>query len=144
MELPIWRRILIFSVICLPANHNEQFFFGFQLINQAFKDGADKTTKEALTRVIVSRSEFDMTEIKQVYHQQYGAELEDVIAKNTHGSYRDALLSLVSGKEWKMASPDHISMPLLASLLFLLVIVSWVPFRSILALVIWIDAVVSV
>jgi len=40
-----------------------------------------------------------MTEIKEVYHMQYGAKLEDVIAKNTHGNYRDTLLSLVSGKD---------------------------------------------
>ena len=73
--------------------------FGFQIINRAFEDGADKNTKEALSRVIVSRSEIDMTEIKEVYHTLYGAKLEDVITKNTHGNYRDTLLSLVSGKE---------------------------------------------
>ncbi|XP_008813418.2 annexin D4-like [Phoenix dactylifera] len=65
-----------------------------KVINKALKDGADKNTKDALTRVIVSRADVDMKEIKEAYHQQYGAELEDVISKNTLGSYRDALLSL--------------------------------------------------
>ncbi|XP_020250440.1 annexin A1-like [Asparagus officinalis] len=70
-----------------------------KIINQAFKEGAHKIEKEALNRVLVSRSETDMTEIKEVHHQLYGAKLEDVVATNTHGNYRDALLSLINGKE---------------------------------------------
>ncbi|XP_008779044.3 annexin D4-like [Phoenix dactylifera] len=65
-----------------------------KVIDEALKDEADEKTKNALTRVIVSRADVDMEEIKEAYHQQYGAELEDVISKNTFGSYRDALLSL--------------------------------------------------
>ncbi|OAY82056.1 annexin D4 [Ananas comosus] len=65
-----------------------------QVIDKAFKEGADKRAKDALTRVFVSRAEVDMKEIKEAYNKQYGAKLEDVIAKNTHGYYKEALLSL--------------------------------------------------
>ncbi|XP_019710259.1 annexin D4 isoform X2 [Elaeis guineensis] len=66
-----------------------------KVMDETLKDGADKNTKDALTRVIVSRADVDMEEIKAAYHEQYGAQLEDVIAMKTLGNYRDALLSLV-------------------------------------------------
>ncbi|XP_072961801.1 annexin D4-like [Typha angustifolia] len=66
-----------------------------QVIDISFKKDADKRAKDALTRVIVSRSDVDMEEIREAYQKQYGAKLEDMIAKNTHGHYKDALLSLV-------------------------------------------------
>ncbi|XP_072996211.1 annexin D4-like [Typha latifolia] len=66
-----------------------------QVIDEAFNVRAEKATKLALTRVIVSRADADMDEIKEVYEKQYGAKLEDMIAKNTHGYYKDALLSLL-------------------------------------------------
>ncbi|THU58833.1 hypothetical protein C4D60_Mb03t18610 [Musa balbisiana] len=66
-----------------------------KVIDKAFGEEADKNAKDALTRVVVSRSDVDMEEIKAVYEKQYKAKLEDKIAKNTRGNYRDALLSLV-------------------------------------------------
>ncbi|KAG1371131.1 Annexin D4 [Cocos nucifera] len=66
-----------------------------KVIDDSLKDGADKNTKDALTRVIVSRADVDTKDIKAEYHEHYGAQLEDVIAKKTLGNYRDALLSLV-------------------------------------------------
>lgn len=66
-----------------------------KVIDEACKDGADENTKDALARVIVSRADVDMEEIKKAYHEQYGTQLEDVIAKSTLGNYRDALLSMV-------------------------------------------------
>lgn len=65
------------------------------VINGAFKDGADKQAKAALTRVVVSRAEADMEEIKDAYAKQYGAKLADVVAKNAHGHYKDALLAMI-------------------------------------------------
>ncbi|XP_051214378.1 annexin D4 [Lolium perenne] len=65
------------------------------LIVEAFKDGADKQAKAALTRVVVSRSDADMEEIKEAYLKQHGAKLVDAVAKNTHGHYRDALLAMI-------------------------------------------------
>ncbi|KAL6593821.1 hypothetical protein ACP70R_048722 [Stipagrostis hirtigluma subsp. patula] len=69
-------------------------YFG-ELINGAFKDGADKQAKAALTRVVVSRSEADMEEIKDAYAKQFGAKLTDAVAKNAHGHYKDALLAMI-------------------------------------------------
>ncbi|KAF3326181.1 annexin D4-like protein [Carex littledalei] len=66
-----------------------------EAINNAFKEGADKQSKIALTRVIISRADVDMEVIKETYHKQFGIKLEDMITKNTHGHYKDALLSLV-------------------------------------------------
>ncbi|XP_042382356.1 annexin D4-like [Zingiber officinale] len=65
-----------------------------KVIDKAF-EGAHKTGKDALARVIVSRADVDMEEIKKAYQEQYNAKLEDMIVKNTHGNYREALLSLV-------------------------------------------------
>jgi hypothetical protein len=66
-----------------------------EVIAEAFKEGADKQAKAALTRVVVSRSDADMEEIKEAYLKQHGAKLVDAIAKNTHGHYRDALLAMI-------------------------------------------------
>ncbi|XP_062215568.1 annexin D4-like isoform X2 [Phragmites australis] len=66
-----------------------------EVINGAFKDGADKQAKAALTRAVVSRSDADMEEIKDAYAKQYGAKLADAAAKNTHGHYKDALLAMI-------------------------------------------------
>ncbi|XP_074573318.1 annexin D4-like [Curcuma longa] len=65
-----------------------------KVIDKAFK-GAPRTGKDSLARVIVSRADVDMEEIKKAYQEQYNAKLEDMIVKNTHGNYREALLSLV-------------------------------------------------
>ncbi|KAM0858050.1 hypothetical protein ACQ4PT_048052 [Festuca glaucescens] len=53
------------------------------LIVEAFKEGADKQAKAALTRVVVSRSDADMEEIKEAYLKQHGTKLVDTVAKNT-------------------------------------------------------------
>lgn len=69
------------------------------MINEALRDDVSKSTKEALTRVIVTRADADMKDIKDEYQRLYGVELENMISKGTHGNYRDALLSLVARQE---------------------------------------------
>ncbi|XP_037424047.1 annexin D4-like [Triticum dicoccoides] len=69
-------------------------YFG-EVIDGAFKEGADKQAKAALTRVVVSRSDADMEEIKEAYLKQHGDKLVDAVAKNTHGHYRNALLAMI-------------------------------------------------
>ncbi|CAN6289419.1 unnamed protein product [Urochloa humidicola] len=66
-----------------------------EVIGRAFGDDADRQAKAALTRVVVSRADADMEEIKDAYAKQHGAKLADVVAKNTHGHYRDALLAMI-------------------------------------------------
>ncbi|OEL16826.1 Annexin D4 [Dichanthelium oligosanthes] len=65
------------------------------VIGRAFRDDADKQAKAALTRVVVSRADSDMEEIKDAYAKQHGAKLADAVAKNTHGHYKDALLAMI-------------------------------------------------
>lgn len=66
-----------------------------QVIEGALREGADHHAKEALTRVVVTRSDGGMDDIRAAYGEQFGAKLEDAIAGKAHGYYRDALLSLV-------------------------------------------------
>jgi len=55
------------------------------------------TKDRVLTRVIVSRSEKDLAQIKQAFQIMYGETLEKFINDNTKDKYRDALLALVTG-----------------------------------------------
>ncbi|KAJ4804798.1 Annexin D4 [Rhynchospora pubera] len=82
--------LLLQTVLCFdsPANYFSQ------VINDAFKEGAKHMEKEGLSRVMVSRSDVDMEEIKEAYAKLYGAKLSSVIAKKTHGCFRDSLLAL--------------------------------------------------
>ena len=65
------------------------------MIGRAFRDDADKHAKAGLTRVVVSRADEDMEEIKDAYAKQHGAKLADAVARNTHGHYKDALLAMI-------------------------------------------------
>jgi len=56
------------------------------------------TDEEALTRVIVTRAEKDLKEIKEVYYKRNSVHLENVVAKETSGEYKKFLLTLM-GKE---------------------------------------------
>ncbi|KAF8721007.1 hypothetical protein HU200_023418 [Digitaria exilis] len=66
-----------------------------EVIGRAFMDDADRQAKAALTRVVVSRADVDMEEIKDAYAKQHGAKLVDAVASNTHGHYKDALLAMI-------------------------------------------------
>ncbi|OMP03638.1 Annexin [Corchorus capsularis] len=56
------------------------------------------TDEDALTRVIVSRAEKDLKEIKELYHKRNSVPLEQAVAKDTSGDYKTFLLTLL-GKE---------------------------------------------
>ena len=58
------------------------------------------TKDRTLIRIIVSRCEIDMVQIKQEFLRMYGQPLEEYIDADTSGKYEDALLALISGK-WK-------------------------------------------
>ncbi|CAL4939456.1 unnamed protein product [Urochloa decumbens] len=66
-----------------------------EVIGRAFGDDADRLAKAALTRIVVSRADADMEEIKDAYTKQHRAKLADAVAKNTHGHYKDALLAMI-------------------------------------------------
>ncbi|MED6141304.1 hypothetical protein PIB30_102062 [Stylosanthes scabra] len=56
------------------------------------------TNEEALTRVIVTRAEKDLNEIKEIYYKRNSVHLEHSVAKETSGDYKKFLLTLL-GKE---------------------------------------------
>jgi annexin A7/11 len=55
------------------------------------------TNDDTLIRVIVSRSEVDLVQIKHEFQRQYGQSLETWIQDDTSGDYRKILLQLVRG-----------------------------------------------
>jgi annexin A7/11 len=55
------------------------------------------TNDDTLIRVIVSRSEVDLVQIKHEFQRQYGQILETWIQDDTSGDYRKILLQLVRG-----------------------------------------------
>ncbi|XP_054795538.1 annexin D4-like [Prosopis cineraria] len=59
----------------------------------------DKNTKKALTRVIVTRADIDMSKITQEYHKHHGVSLSQKIAEVTKGNYKDFLLALIARGE---------------------------------------------
>ncbi|KAL6327969.1 hypothetical protein AAG906_031313 [Vitis piasezkii] len=73
---------------------NPQAYFS-KVLNDAFKDDADEITKEALTRVIVTRSNVDMKEIIEEFDKQYKVPLTQKIEDVALGNYKDFLVSLI-------------------------------------------------
>ncbi|XP_034703656.1 annexin D4-like isoform X2 [Vitis riparia] len=73
---------------------NPQAYFS-KVLNDAFKDDADENTKDALTRVIVTRSNVDMKEIIEEFDKQYKIPLTQKIEDVALGNYKDFLVSLI-------------------------------------------------
>uniref|UniRef100_A0A7N0THE9 Annexin n=1 Tax=Kalanchoe fedtschenkoi TaxID=63787 RepID=A0A7N0THE9_KALFE len=57
------------------------------------------TDEDALSRVIVTRAEKDLKEIKKLYFNKNNASLEKAVANDTSGDYRDFLLALLGAEE---------------------------------------------
>ncbi|MCL4111316.1 UNVERIFIED_CONTAM: hypothetical protein GTU68_034029 [Idotea baltica] len=55
------------------------------------------THDEALMRIVISRCEIDMGNIKDEYSKAYGKRLEEAITSDTDGDYKKILLALVQG-----------------------------------------------
>ncbi|KAM9455600.1 annexin A3b [Clarias gariepinus] len=63
-----------------------------ELLNKSMKGGG--TNEELLTRIMVSRSEIDMVDIKVEYKKLFGRSLYSDIESDTSGDYRKTLLGL--------------------------------------------------
>ncbi|XP_043515822.1 annexin B9-like isoform X1 [Frieseomelitta varia] len=72
---------------------NRAGFFAEQLYKSMKGLGTDD---DRLIRLVVTRCEVDMGEIKQVFGQQYNESLEDFISGDCSGHYKKCLLALVS------------------------------------------------
>ncbi|XP_012251912.1 annexin B9-like isoform X4 [Athalia rosae] len=55
------------------------------------------TKDRTLIRIIVSRSEIDLADIKKAFEDRFGKSLESWITDDVSGDYRDTLVSLVTG-----------------------------------------------
>lgn len=55
------------------------------------------TDDQALIRIMISRSEKDLVQIKQVFQDKYGQTLEQFIKDDTSGDYRNALIQICRG-----------------------------------------------
>ncbi|KAL6129383.1 hypothetical protein ACLB2K_072734 [Fragaria x ananassa] len=80
------------AVQCLCTPHT---YFS-KVLEVALRNDVDKNTKKGLTRVIVTRADTDMKQIKEEYQNQYGVSLSSKIEKTANGNYKDFLLTLVA------------------------------------------------
>jgi len=81
-------------VVIVRAVQNKHAYFAQRLYN-AMKGAGTKD--DTLIRVIVSRCEVDMVQIKQEVQRQFGKTLEALIEGDTSGDYKKTLLALVRG-----------------------------------------------
>ncbi|XP_012267115.1 annexin B9-like isoform X2 [Athalia rosae] len=72
---------------------NRPAFFAEQLYKSMKGCG---TQDNRLIRLVVTRSEIDMKDIKHAFVQQYGQSVEDFISSDCTGDYKKCLLALVS------------------------------------------------
>ncbi|RZC77551.1 hypothetical protein C5167_001750 [Papaver somniferum] len=87
--------ILKEAVICLTS---PQLYFA-KVLDMALAIGANENTKEGLTRVIVTRADTDMKEIKEQYANLYGVQFLSKIEELTSGNFKDFLLALIQRSE---------------------------------------------
>ncbi|KAK6163033.1 hypothetical protein DH2020_002874 [Rehmannia glutinosa] len=67
-----------------------------EVLDTSLRYDVDEITKEAVTRVIVTRADADMKQIKEEYHNKYGVNLSKRIEDVANGNYRDFLLTLIA------------------------------------------------
>ncbi|KAK6933946.1 Annexin repeat [Dillenia turbinata] len=67
-------------------------YFEKVLRNALNKSGTDE---DDLTRVIVTRAEKDLRQIKDLYYKRNSVPVEQAVAKETHGHYEEFLLALL-------------------------------------------------
>jgi len=56
------------------------------------------TDEDGLTRVVVTRAEKDLKDIKELYYKRNSVHLEDAVAKEISGDYKKFILTLL-GKQ---------------------------------------------
>ncbi|KAF2323770.1 hypothetical protein GH714_036880 [Hevea brasiliensis] len=87
-----FKRLLRIAIRCInePLKYHEKI-----LRNAIRKFGTDE---DAITRVIVTRAEKDLLDIKELYYKRNSVLLDQAVAKETSGDYKAFLLALL-GKQ---------------------------------------------
>lgn len=80
-------------VAIVRSVRDKSSFFAEQLYNSMAGMG---TKDRALIRIVVTRCEVDMEDIKRSFQHKYGKSLAEFIADDTSGDYKKTLLSLIS------------------------------------------------
>ncbi|KAK4483547.1 hypothetical protein RD792_010745 [Penstemon davidsonii] len=57
------------------------------------------TDEESLTRVVVTRAEKDLKDIKNIFHKRNSVPLDHAVAKDTSGDYKAFLLTLLGNQD---------------------------------------------
>ncbi|GBN18274.1 Annexin A11 [Araneus ventricosus] len=78
---------------CLECIDNRPAFFARQLHEALNGPGTDDKT---VIRILVSRSEIDLSDIQEWYHMKYDEDLSEAIYADTSGDYRKILLKILS------------------------------------------------
>ncbi|XP_073146371.1 annexin D4 isoform X2 [Henckelia pumila] len=76
--------------LCIPTTYFTK------ILGESLKHDADEARKDAVTRVIVTRADHDMKQIKEEYSEKYGGNLANKIEDVANGSYKDFLLTLIA------------------------------------------------
>ncbi|KAI5681880.1 hypothetical protein M9H77_03108 [Catharanthus roseus] len=84
--------LLLTAIRCINDPHK---YYEKVLRNAINKPGTDE---DAITRVIVTRAEKDLRNVKELYYKRNSVTLEHAISKETSGHYKSFLLALL-GKE---------------------------------------------
>ncbi|XP_039002883.1 annexin-like protein RJ4 [Hibiscus syriacus] len=95
----------------LPNKSKDEFLETLRITVRCFKDPVKYfekvlrksiqrlgTDEDALTRVIVTRAEKDLKEIKELYCRRNSVRLDDAVDKDTRGDYKDMLLTLLGNE----------------------------------------------
>ncbi|KAH6803446.1 annexin 4 [Perilla frutescens var. frutescens] len=80
------------TVQCLCTPHT----YFTKILDGSLRYNVDEITKEAVTRVIVTRADEDMKQIREEFHREYGVDLRKKIEDVANGNYRDFLLTLIA------------------------------------------------
>ncbi|KAL3123477.1 hypothetical protein niasHT_000873 [Heterodera trifolii] len=82
------------NLALVKSIRNRAAYFA-ELLHNSMKGIGTRDTD--LIRLVVTRSEVDMADIRQAYQNMYGTPLENAIASDCSGAYKDGLVAIVKG-----------------------------------------------
>ncbi|KAG7012884.1 hypothetical protein SDJN02_25637, partial [Cucurbita argyrosperma subsp. argyrosperma] len=65
----------------------------------AFTEALKTSDEDELTRVVVTRAEKDLRQIKEAYHKRNSVTLDDAVSKETSGDYKHFILALLGNNQ---------------------------------------------